>query len=85
MRQIETRNLLLEIKFSRHAKRRMQLYNISELILYDILKDIDLHKGKHEIVRKIPGVHMALKVVIVVEEEIVTIITAYPLKKRKIK
>jgi hypothetical protein len=73
----------VEIKFSRHAKRRAKLYNISESIIIDILKSMDLSQGEHEIIRNIRGFKYPLKIVIDVESDIITVITNYPLKKRR--
>ena len=73
----------MDIKFSRHAKRRMKLYDMSELIVCDILKRETLSPGKQEIVRDISRFHLPLKVVFSVENEQLTVITTYLLKKRR--
>jgi hypothetical protein len=39
------------IKFSRHARRRAKLYKISEDVIREILSDIDLSEGEHEIIK----------------------------------
>ncbi len=69
------------IKFSRHAKRRAKLYNIPESVVENILKSLNLKNGEHEIVRKISEFKYPLKIVVVVEKSIITVITNYPLKK----
>jgi len=76
----------MKIKFSRHAKRRTQLYNISESIIVNVLENKDLsHQGIHEIVEDVEGFKYPLKVVVAVENDIITVVTSYPLKKgRKI-
>ncbi|MEK6690762.1 MAG: hypothetical protein AABY78_05620 [Nitrospirota bacterium] len=71
----------MEIKFSRHAKRRAKLFEISETIITDILKTMNLHQGEHEIVRNITGFQYPLKIVVSVKGDTVTVITNYPLKK----
>ena len=71
----------MEVKFSRHAKRRAKLYGISETIITDILKTINLHHGEHEIIKDVPGFKYPLKIVVSVEENLITVITNYPLKK----
>jgi len=71
---------LLEIYFSRHARRRKKLYGISEDVIIDILKDKQLSKGNQEIIENVEGFKFPLKVVFVVTDKI-TIITTYPLKK----
>ena len=73
----------MQIKFSRHAKRRAKLYKISESTILDLLTSIKLHKGEYEILRNIAGFKYPLKIVISVEGDIVTVITSYPLKKRR--
>ena len=71
---------MLEIYFSRHARRRTKLYGISEDVIINILKDKQLSKGNHEIIENVEGFKFPLKVVFVVTDKI-TIITTYPLKK----
>ena len=73
----------MEIKFSRHAKRRAKLYEISETIITDILKTMNLHQGEHEIIKNVSGFNYPLKIVVSVEENLMTVITNYPLKKRR--
>ncbi len=73
----------MEIKFSRHAKRRAKLYEISETIITDILKTMNLHQGEHEIIKDVSGFNYPLKIVVSVEENLMTVITNYPLKKRR--
>lgn len=69
------------IKFSRHAKRRARLYNISDSTVTDILTNMNLGQGEHEIIRDVPGFRYPLKIVVSVEGDKVTVITNYPLKK----
>jgi len=45
----------MEIKFSRHAKRRAKLYAISETIITEILTDMSLHQGEHKIIKHVSG------------------------------
>jgi len=71
----------VEIKFSRHAKRRARLYNIPESTVSGLLADMDLRQGEGEIVRRVAGFQYPLKIVISVEEDVVTVVTNYPLKK----
>lgn len=76
----------MKIKFSRHAKRRAKLYNISESIILRVLANKDLsHQGMNEIVENVEGFKYPLKIVVAVEDDVITIVTNYPLKKgRKI-
>jgi hypothetical protein len=73
----------MEIKFSRHAKRRAKLYEISETIIMDILMNMNLRQGEHEIIKEVLGFKYPLKIVVSVEEDLMTVITNYPLKKRR--
>ena len=71
----------MQIKFSHHARRRARLYRISEQTVADIVEDVALSQGKHEIVKAIRGFKYPLKIVVYVKRDIVTVITNYPLKK----
>ena len=69
------------IKFSRHAKRRAKLYQIPESIVENILSDLDLSDGEHDLIRTVSGFKYPIKIVVSVETDIMTVITNYPLKK----
>ena len=71
----------MEIKFSRHAKRRGKLYKISEGTVRKILKGKELVQGNQEIIENVEGFKYPLKVVVSIEDDIITVITNYPLKK----
>ena len=71
----------MEIKFSRHAKRRAKLYNISEEIIRGILEKKELLEGNQEIIKDVEYFKYPLKIVVSVENDIVTVITNYPLKR----
>lgn len=71
----------MQIKFSRHAKRRAKLYKVSESVIFNTLRDIELSQGKQEIIKEIDGLKYPLKIVVSVENDIITVITNYPLKK----
>jgi hypothetical protein len=73
----------MKIKFSRHAKRRAKLYRISLADIENLLKKSKLSRGKQEIVKFIEGYTLPIKVVIDKENDIITVITVYPLKKRR--
>ena len=73
----------MKIKISRHAKRKDKLYKIPEPTIIDILKDRNLSQGEHEIIKKVEGFKYPLKIVDAVEGDILTVITNYPLKKRR--
>jgi len=70
----------MKIKFSRHA-RRAKLYKISEEMLKNILEGKNLSQGNQEIIEDVEGFKYPLKIVISVENDIITVITNYPLKK----
>lgn len=71
----------MEIKFSRHAKRRAKLYKIPESTILRILEGKELNQGNQEIIENVEGFKYPLKVVIAVENDIITVETNYPLKK----
>ncbi len=73
----------MKVKFSRHAKRRAKLYEIPESTIEKILADSELSDGVHELIRDIAGFKYPIKIVISVENDIMTVITIYPLKKGK--
>jgi len=73
----------MKIKFSRHARRRARLYRIPLSLIEDILKKKDLTPGKHEIIETVSGCRFPLKIVVSVENDVIVVITNYPLKKRR--
>lgn len=73
----------MEIRFSRHAKRRAKLYKISETTITGILRHLNLRQGEHEIIKEIRGFKYPLKMIVSIEEDLMTVITNYPLKKRR--
>jgi hypothetical protein len=71
----------VEIKFSRHAKIRAKLYKIPESTILRILEGKDFDQGNQEIIENVEGFKYPLKIVIAVENDIITVETNYPLKK----
>jgi hypothetical protein len=71
------------VKFSRHAKRRATLYEIPESTVEKILANSDLNEGEHEIIRDVTGFKYPIKIIVSVENDIMTVITNYPLKKER--
>ena len=59
----------MDIKFSRHAKRRAKLYGIPESTVTDILASMNLHQGEHEIIKNVIGIEYPLKIIISVEKD----------------
>ena len=79
----------ITIKFSRHAKRRMALYEISETTVQAIIenreKDDSFSGGKNEVIdyQMLSRHGYPIKVVFAREEGYLTVITAYPLRRGK--
>ena len=73
----------MKIKFSRHARRRAKLYKISEEMVKNILEGKNLSQGNQEIIEDVEGFKYPLKIVISVENDIITVITNYPFKKER--
>jgi len=71
----------VEIKFSRHAKRRGKLYKIPEETVRKILAGKELIQGNQEIIENVEGFKYPLKIAVSVEDDIITVVTNYPLKK----
>jgi hypothetical protein len=71
----------MNLKFSRHAKRRAKLYGIAESKVTDILASMNFHQGEHEIIKDVADIEYPLKIVVSVEKDTITVITNYPLKK----
>lgn len=71
----------MKVNFSRHAKRRAKLYNISEETVEKLVEAMHLEKGRHKILKHVVDFKYPLKIVVDVEDNVITIITNYPLKK----
>jgi len=71
----------LQIKFSRHAKRRADLYRISEATIAEILEKKELSTGRYEIIEDVETFKYPIKIVVAVENDIITVVSSYPLKK----
>lgn len=71
----------MEIIFSRHAKRRARLYDIPETTIRKILEEKKLPTGTYEIIEKTEEFKYPIKIVINFENDLLTVITSYPLKK----
>jgi hypothetical protein len=75
------------IRFSRHAKRRMALYQINQIDIENSIKQsMKLEKlifGKREFIDE--GLkeryRLPVKIVMDIDKDSITVITAYPLKK----
>lgn len=71
----------MEIGFSRHAKRRAKLYGIPESTVERIIANANLADGENQIIELAPGFKFPLKIIAVLEGQVITVITTYPLKK----
>jgi len=71
------------VKFSRHAKRRARRYNLSESTIERILAGLDLQNGEHELIKEVQGYAYPIKIIVSVADNVLTVITNYPLKKGK--
>jgi len=71
----------VEIKLSRHAKRRAKLYKIPKTTILKALEGKKLPHGNHEIIEYVQGFKYPLKIIVAVEDDMITVITNYPLKK----
>jgi hypothetical protein len=76
---------VMNIIFSRHARRRTKLYGIPEPTVKTILLNMNLPQGEHEIIKEVSGWKYPLKLVVSVEGSTITVITNYPLKKGRAK
>ena len=71
----------MEIKFSRHAKRRAKLYKIPESTIIKVLEGKEFKQKEQEIIESVEGFKYPLKIVVSAENDIITVVTNYPLKK----
>lgn len=76
----------MDIRFSRHSKRRMNLYDLKE---DDILSIVTENESEWEIGKRFIIIYysmnkyeLPIKVVGVRQEECIMIVTVYPLKQR---
>lgn len=79
----------MTIIFSRHAKRRIQLYKIEEKDVTETIEDyiarVGTGSGKHEVINKNLSNKYGypLKIVFSKENDKIIIVTAYPLRKER--
>jgi hypothetical protein len=71
----------VEIKLSRHARRRAKLYGISRSTISEVLTGTNLSQGSLEIVVDVASLAYPLKIVVFTKGDIATVVTAYPLKR----
>ncbi len=79
----------MKIDFSRHSKRRMDLYKIDEKdvrqMIESVIRNKKLAAGKHEETSHDLKTKYGfpLKVVFVIGNDRINVLTAYPLKKER--
>jgi hypothetical protein len=73
----------VKVRFSRHARRRAKLYKIPISMIVDILKNMELSQGEFEIIKDVEEFKYPLKIVVAIEDDRATVVTVYPLKKRR--
>jgi len=71
----------MKFHFSRHAKRRMNLYRITEETVEKILRDAKGDGKQSEIIRNVSSCKYPIKVVFDIQGDHITIVTVYPLKR----
>jgi hypothetical protein len=71
----------MQVRLSRHARRRAKLYRIPETTIRDLVLSEAQNIGHHSLVSDVPGFRYPIKVVYVVEDDVAIVVTAYPLKK----
>ena len=70
----------MNIRYSRNAKRRMKLYDISEKNVLELVEGVET-KGKHTLVKNIPGFKYPIKIIFDLDVNFITGISVYPLKR----
>jgi len=71
----------MKVRFSGHAHRRAKLYWIPEGSVEAVVTRESPAQGQHEFVADVPEMRYPLKIIVVVEDDVATVITNYPLKK----
>lgn len=71
----------MDIRISRHAKRRIKLYNIPEEKVIQIITEVQQGRGKQAVVKEIFGYAYPVKVIFEVGDDRTLVITCYPLKR----
>ncbi len=71
----------MDIKISRHAKRRIKLYNIPEEKIKQIITEAQPGRGKQVVIKEIVGYSYPVKIIFEVFDKKIIVITCYPLKR----
>lgn len=72
---------MVEVKLSRHAKRRIKLYNIPEDKVIRIISEAQIGRGKQSLVKEVEGYSYPLKIIFEVSDNQIVMISCYPLKR----
>ncbi len=73
----------MNVKFSRHAKRRAKLYKLPLPYIEKLLSNRIWKEGRNELIVNLPGVELPVKIVFDVKTNQIVVITNYPLKRLK--
>ena len=71
----------MQIRLSRHARRRIRLYGISPSVISEVLTGRKITQGSQEVVADVVGLAYPLKIVVFRKGDTATVVTAYPLKR----
>ncbi|MEK7358819.1 MAG: hypothetical protein AAB422_00445 [Planctomycetota bacterium] len=72
-----------EDKVLASCKRRAKLYKIPEPTILKVLQGKELNQGNQVIIENVEGFKYPLKIVVTVENDIISVVTNYPQKKGK--
>ena len=75
----------MQVRFSRHARRRAALYGIDTEKLSGMIAGRTLDAGCSEFLSHLEGHAYPIKVVVVLEGDRATIVTCFPQKKGRLK
>ena len=73
----------MNVKFSRHARRRAKLYKLPISYIEKLLSEGTWNEGRNEWIINLPEVKLPVKIVFDVKEGQIVVITNYPLKRLK--
>ena len=73
----------MNVKFSRHAKRRAKLYKLSLPYIEKLLSNRIWKEGRNELIVNLPEVELPVEIVFDVETNQILVITNYPWKRLK--
>jgi len=69
-----------DIRISRHARRRISLYELPEKDIVAYISGIR-ENGRHEIVKRMKGFKYPIKIIFEINDTQILLITAFPLKR----